>query len=79
MLTSGSRSVTGFFTPSATMAQQLETAAQIAGEKIWRMPLVEQYCLKLFQTFRFRFGAPGSKHLVLGTYQELSVVFLNCT
>lgn len=35
--------VGGFFTPSATMAQQLETAAQIAGEKIWRMPLVEQY------------------------------------
>lgn len=27
------------------MAQQLETAAQIAGEKIWRMPLVESYAL----------------------------------
>jgi leucyl aminopeptidase len=36
---------TGLFTPSATMAQQLETAAQIAGEKIWRMPLVEPYAL----------------------------------
>lgn len=35
--------VGGFFTPSASMAQQLETAAQIAGEKIWRMPLVEPY------------------------------------
>lgn len=35
--------VGGLFTPSAAMAQQLETAAQIAGEKVWRMPLVEPY------------------------------------
>jgi leucyl aminopeptidase len=35
--------IAGLFTPDDNLAKQLETAADIAGEKIWRMPMEEKY------------------------------------
>ncbi|MBD2777569.1 leucyl aminopeptidase [Iningainema tapete] len=35
--------IAGLFTPSDTLATELEKAAQIAGEKIWRLPMEERY------------------------------------
>ena len=33
----------GLFTSSEAMAEQISAAARIAGEKVWRLPLVERY------------------------------------
>ena len=35
--------IAGLFTPDDALAKQLETAAESAGEKIWRMPMEEKY------------------------------------
>ncbi|KAL9269994.1 Leucine aminopeptidase 1-like protein [Drosera capensis] len=36
-------SIAGFFTPSDELAQEVLTASEISGEKLWRMPLEESY------------------------------------
>ncbi|HLP91659.1 MAG TPA: leucyl aminopeptidase [Nostocaceae cyanobacterium] len=35
--------IAGLFTPNDTMAAELQTAAEAAGEKIWRMPMEDKY------------------------------------
>ena len=35
--------IAGLYTPDDAVASQLEKAAQISGEKIWRMPMEEKY------------------------------------
>ena len=35
--------IAGLFTPDDTVASQLQTASEAAGEKIWRMPMEEKY------------------------------------
>jgi leucyl aminopeptidase len=35
--------IAGLFTPDDAMASQLQTAAETAGEKIWRLPMEDKY------------------------------------
>ncbi|PAX54103.1 leucyl aminopeptidase [Brunnivagina elsteri] len=35
--------IAGLFTPNDDLAKQLETAAESAGEKVWRLPMEEKY------------------------------------
>lgn len=35
--------IAGLFTPDDTIAAQLQTASEVAGEKLWRMPMEEKY------------------------------------